>query len=77
MAGSQEGGFCLPAEAGRVTNLDLQLCFILTPCFKVKRAIKFLRRDSVDMVKINEMLEIDRQNDSSDESDHDSNYDSR
>ena len=43
----------------------------------MKRAIKFLRRDSVDMVKINEMLEIDRQNDSSDESDHDSNCDSR
>ena len=43
--------------------------------FQVKRAIKFLRRENVDLVEINKMLENDRV-DSSEESDHDSTYDS-
>ena len=43
-----------------------------------KRAIKFLKRDNLDIQKINDVLEIDRQNErsSSDESDSNSANDS-
>lgn len=43
--------------------------------FQVKRAIKFLRRENVDLNEINKMMENDRV-DSSEESEHDSTYDS-
>lgn len=44
----------------------------------IKRAIKFLKRDNLDIQKINDVLEIDRQNErsSSDESDSNSANDS-
>ena len=61
----------------RTCESDQKMKFIKLMNF-IKRAIKFLKRDNLDIQKINDVLEIDRQNErsSSDESDSNSANDS-